>query len=177
MAAKQQGAYLDEEALAGILRVVYAYGYVGILKLNGEVRAGNVFYGVGKRYFMHIIAHDPDYDKYMLGHMVQYLAAVHCIKLGGKECCLMGGSRENKARFGATTMYFSSVDIYRSRLHLALSARRVWAIAARRWLRQARHELAQLARAEGFGARVVARCVALLRRARHGRGAAPDGSK
>lgn len=177
MAAKQQGAYLDEASIGDILRVVHAYGYVGVLKLDGEVRAGNVFYGVGRRYFMHIIAHDPEYDKYMLGHMVQYMAALHCIKLGGKECCLMGGARENKARFGATTMYLSSVDIYRSRLHLALSVRRVWTAAARRWLHQARHDIGQLAKADGFGARLAAGALALLRRARHLRHAPPDGAK
>lgn len=166
MAAKQQDAYIREADIASILGVVHAYGYAGVLTVDGEVRAGNVFYGVGQRYFMHIIAHDPDYDKYMLGHMVQYLAACHCIALGGRECCLMGGGRENKARFGARQMFLCSVDIYRSRTQRLLSMRRVWSAAAARWLHQARYDLGALAETDSFAGRIAARCVALARRAR-----------
>lgn len=163
MAAKQQDAYIKEEDIGNILRVVHAHGYAGVFTVDGVVRAGNVFYGVGGRYFMHLIAHDPDYDKYMLGHMVQYLAACHCIKLGGRQCCLMGGGRENKSRFGAAPMYLDSVDIYRSHLQVLLSARRVWAAAARRRLRQARHDLLQLSQTDSPGGRTAARGLALLR--------------
>jgi hypothetical protein len=166
MAAKQQDAYIREADIASILRVIHAYGYAGVFTVDGEVRAGNVFYGVGRRYFMHIIAHDPDYDKYMLGHLVQYLAACHCITLGGRECCLMGGGRENKARFGAHPTFLCSVDIYRSRTQRLLSMRRVWGAAAVRGLHQARHDFTELAEADSRAGRLAARCLALVRWAR-----------
>lgn len=177
MAAKQHDAYIHEDDIPRILQLIHAYGHVGLLVVDGEVRGGNVFYGVGGRYFMHIIAHDPAYDKYMLGHLVQYLAACHCITLGGRECCLMGGGSENKSRFGARRVYLSSVDIFRSRWHRMLSVRRVWAGAARRWLHQARHDFAQLAHADSAGGRMAARCLALLRSARQLRARLPEAAK
>jgi hypothetical protein len=115
---------------------------------------------------MHVIAHDPDYDKYMLGHMVQYLAACHCINLGGRECCLMGGGRENKARFRAYPKYLDSVDIYRSRFHYLLSWRRLSAGVARRFMHWARHDAARLAHGDSRAARAAATCIALARSAR-----------
>jgi hypothetical protein len=177
MAAKQQEAYIHDADIGNILRVIHAYGYAGVLTVDGVVRGGNVFYGVGQRYFMHIIAHDPDYDKYMLGHMVQYLAARHCITLGGRECCLMGGGRENKSRFGARTMYLSSVDIYRSRWQRMLSARRVWAAGIRHRMHQARHDLSRLAQADNGVGKAVARGLALLRAVRHPRKQHKDAAK
>lgn len=166
MASKQKDAYLAEDHIGEILQLVHAYGFVGILRIDGVVRAGNVFYGVGRRYFMHVIAHDPDYDQYMLGHMVQYMAACHCIERGGRECCLMGGGRENKARFRAVPKYLDSVDIYRSRLQYLLAVRRVAAGSARQMVQRARDSVLELAEADGRGARFAAWCVDLARSAR-----------
>jgi hypothetical protein len=166
MASKQQSAYIDEEQIGKILRLVHAYGFVSVLKIDGAIRAGNIFYGVGKRFFMHVIAHDPDYDKYMLGHMVQYQAACHCIEMGGRECCLMGGGRENKSRFRAFPKYLESVDIYRSRAQLLLGLRRVSSGTVRRLLRGARDSLLQLADAGGRAGRMVAACRAFGRAVR-----------
>jgi hypothetical protein len=156
MASKQQSAYIVEEQVGKILRLVHTYGFVSVLRIDGVTRAGNVFYGVGKRFFMHVIAHDPDYDKYMLGHMVQYLAACHCIELGGRECRLMGGGRESKSRFRAVPKYLESVDIFRSRAQLLLDLRRVSSGALRRLLRGARTNLRQLAGAGGRAGRIGA---------------------
>lgn len=163
MASKQQHAYIREEDIARILKLIHAYGFVGELKINGQVRGGNVFYGVGGRYFMHVIAHDPDYDKYMLGHMVQYLSACFCIDRGGRECCLMGGGRENKGRFRAFPKYLDSVDIYRSRLHFLLDSRRVLAGALRRFVYRSKENFHQLAEADTRAGRAAARVLAFTR--------------
>jgi hypothetical protein len=166
MAAKQQAAYLGDADIAKILRVIHIYGFVGVLRVNGKMRGGNIFYGVGKRYFMHVIAHDPDYDKYMLGHLVQYLAACYCIERGGRECCLMGGGRETKARFGAFPKYLESVDIYRSRLHYLLALRRVAAAATRRFLHRSKQDFLRFAQDDSGAARAAAIILALLRSTR-----------
>jgi hypothetical protein len=166
MASKQQSAYIDDEQAAKILRLVHAYGFVSVLRIDGVIRAGNIFYGVGKRFFMHVIAHDPDYDKYMLGHMVHYLAACYCIELGGRECCLMGGGRENKSRFRAFPKYLESVDIFRSRSQLLLDLRRVLSGSGRRLLRGARSNLLQLVEAEGRAGRIAASCLGFGRAAK-----------
>jgi hypothetical protein len=163
MASKQQSAYIREEDIARILKLIHVYGFVGVLTINGQVRGGNVFYGVGGRYFMHVIAHDPDYDKYMLGHMVQYLSACYCIDRGGRECCLMGGGRENKGRFRAFPKYLFSVDIYRSRLQFLLDARRVLSGALRRFIYRTREDFYQLADTDTRGGRAAARVLAFTR--------------
>ncbi|MFL6671702.1 MAG: GNAT family N-acetyltransferase [Massilia sp.] len=166
MASKQKDAYLAGDHVDQILRLIHAYGFVGILRVDGVIRAGNVFYGVGQRYFMHVIAHDPGYDLYMPGHMVHYMAACYCIERGGRECCLMGGGRENKARFGAFSKYLDSVDIYRSRLQYMLAVRRVSAGTGRQLVQRAKANLLRLAKADGRAARLAALCLELARSAR-----------
>jgi hypothetical protein len=168
MASKQQSAYLGEEQIGKILRLIHEYGHVGVLIIDGVIRAGNIFYGVGTRYFMHVIAHDPEYDKYMLGHIVQYKAACHCIEQGGRECWLMGGGRENKARFGAFPAYFDSIDIYRSRFHLLLGLRRLCSGTARKVLHGAKVNLSRLGRAGHRSGRIAATGLALARAVRQG---------
>jgi hypothetical protein len=168
MAAKQQSAYLRDEDVGKILQLIHRYGYVGVLEIDGAVRGGNIFYGVGQRYFMHVIAHDPDFDKYMLGHMVQYQAACYCIDAGGRECCLMGGGRENKGRFRAYPMYLDSVDIYRSRLRLLLDARRVASGVLRRFAHRARADFLRLADTDSPAGLRAARALAALRALKRG---------
>jgi hypothetical protein len=163
MAAKQQSVYIRPEDIGKIRQLIHRYGFVGVLRIDGVIRGGNIFYGVGRRYFMHVIAHDPDYDKYMPGHMVQYLAACFCIDMAGLECCLMGGGRENKGRFRAVPKYLDSVDIYRSRLHFLLDARRVASGALRRYLHRAREDFYQLADTDTPAGRRAARALAALR--------------
>jgi hypothetical protein len=117
---------------------------------------------------MHVIAHNPDYDKYMPGHMVQYLAACYCIDMGGRECCLMGGGRENKGRFRAVPQYLDSVDIYRSRLRFLLDARRVASGALRRFVHRTREDFLQLADTDSPAGRRAARALAALRALKKG---------
>lgn len=163
MAAKQQGTYIREADIGKILQLIHVYGFMSVLTFDGVIRAGSVFYGVGARYFMHIIAHDPDYDKYMLGYLVQYWGTYFCIEQKGREFCLMGGWREYKERLRAFPKYLDSVDIYRSRFHYLLGMRRVSAGATRQFLHQARHGLRQLAQADSRSGRVAAKCLALAR--------------
>jgi hypothetical protein len=169
MASKQQDSYIREEDVGKILRLIHAYGYVGALTINGVIRGGNVFYGVGGRYFMHVIAHDPEYDKYMLGHMVQYLSACYCIDMGGRECCLMGGGRENKGRFRAYPKYLDSVDIYRSRLRFLLDARRVLSGTWRRFFYRTREDFLQLADSDTRAGQRAARVLDFVRGIKKGR--------
>jgi hypothetical protein len=168
MASKQLSTYLREEDVGKILQLIHRYGFVGVLRIDGVIRGGNIFYGVGRRYFMHVIAHDPDYDKYMPGHMVQYLAACYCIDMGGRECCLMGGGRENKGRFRAVPQYLDSVDIYRSRLRFLLDARRVASGALRRFVHRTREDFLQLADTDSPAGRRAARALAALRALKKG---------
>jgi hypothetical protein len=168
MAAKQQAAYIRDEDVGKILQLIHVYGFVGTLTIDGVIRGGNIFYGVGRRYFMHVIAHDPDYDKYMLGHVVQYSSACHCIDLGGSECWLMGGGRENKSRFRAYPKYLESVDIYRSRLQYLLDAHRVMGGAARRLVRKSKDDLYQLADTDTRAGRAAARLLTMSRSIKQG---------
>jgi hypothetical protein len=176
MSAKHQQAYIRPEDIDKILRLLRVYGLFGVLSIDGKIRAGNVFYRVGSRYFMHVIAHDPEYDKYMLGNIVQYLSVRYCIEHGGRECLLMGGGRANKGRFRALPKYFDNVDIYRSRRDVLLHLRRVSAGVARHVLHVSRERLLALAGAETRVGRIAATCLTWARSVKQTRraGAADD---
>jgi hypothetical protein len=163
MAAKDQSAYISEADIGKILQLIHACGFVAVLTIDGVIRGGNVFYGVRGRYFMHIIAHDPDYDKYMLGNLVQYWVACFCIERKGRECWLMGGGAEHKKSFGASPKYFDSLVIYRSRLHYLSAVRRVMDGAARHSFHRFKQNLLERAQTERGHGRAAARCLELAR--------------
>lgn len=116
MEVKKQNKYLEGKNAECIVRLVQLHGYVGIATINGRICAGNICYCVGTRYFMHIVAHDPEFDVFMLGKLSLYWASCDCINRGGRECWLMGGGRRHKSRFSAQTKHLNTIIIFRSRL-------------------------------------------------------------
>lgn len=116
MAFKEKPNYIQEEEIERLMRIIRAYGRVGIATIDQRICGGNIWYRVGSRCFMHLIAHDPQYNSMMLGNYLVYLGFCDAIQTGVRKCWLMGGGDENKARFGAARISLESLLVYRSRL-------------------------------------------------------------
>ncbi|MFL6672666.1 MAG: GNAT family N-acetyltransferase [Massilia sp.] len=163
MAVKQKKAYIGEQDLGNLMRLIRAHGYVGVASVDGKLCGGSVWYWVGRRNFLHIIAHDPRYDHYKLGNLTLLMGVLDWIERGGRECWLMGGGYAHKSKFQAVTTHLDSLVIYRSRLALLLHYRRACAVAAKSLTRRVRNGVRARARGEGLGGRFFMLCLAVGR--------------
>lgn len=114
MAMKGKSGYLNEIDIERIIKILKKYGMLCVATIDGKICGGSLWYAVGRRYIMHIISHDPAYDRYALGNCINYHTFIYCIEQRGKECWMMGGNEVHKARFGATPFKLYSYRFYRS---------------------------------------------------------------
>jgi hypothetical protein len=131
--------------------------------IEGKLCGGSIWYRVGKRNFMHINAHDPQYDQFMLGNQVLLCGVLHCIRRGGRECWLMGGFGTHKAKFRTSPKYLESVLIYRSRIGMLKHFRRAGVAAAQGLRHRLRQQLRSKASGDGAAARFLGGFLALGR--------------
>ncbi|NNG25130.1 GNAT family N-acetyltransferase [Telluria aromaticivorans] len=116
MLAKGKTDYTGKINTVALVKLMKSHGHIAFATINGNVCGGAMWLSVGKRHFHQIAAHDPEYDRYMLGNQLWMTAILRCLDLGGKECWLMGGADAHKARFRAEKRTFHSIIIYRSKL-------------------------------------------------------------
>lgn len=163
MAFKQKQAYIRDEDVERIIKLIRAYGFIGVATIDGRMCAGHIWYQVGTRFIMHLVTHDPLYDRYMLGNLLLLLTFCDCIERGGRECWLMGGGQQHKLRFLARPSYLDSLVIYRSRGQVVLNLRRAARNAAGLLVDRTRTALHRLSRRDHLAGRASARLLALAR--------------
>jgi hypothetical protein len=163
MAVKRKQIYIGEQEADKLMRMISSHGFVVVATIDGQLCGGSIWYSVGGRDFMHINAHDPRFDQFMLGNQVLVRGILHCIKRGGRECWLMGGFGTHKAKFKAAPQYLETLLIYRSRLGYLFHCRRAGAAAARIVLQRLGQQLQHKARGDGPAARFFALCLQLGR--------------
>ncbi len=163
MALKNKPPYINEEETERILRLVKMYGFVGAVAIDGRVCAGALCYSVGANYFMHVIAHDPQYDDYKLGTICTYLTICECITRNGKEFRFMESSHRYKFDFLGAWLDFDCLTIYRSRADFLLNGDRVLKTAFRAYVRQAKLWLLLAERRDNFISRTAVGFLLVLR--------------
>ncbi|GAB3472413.1 hypothetical protein GCM10027321_45430 [Massilia terrae] len=117
MDAKGCAAYSEKVDRVALLSTLQRYGHLVMATIDDRICAGSISFSVGRKHFHAFIAHDPDYDQYMLGNQMWLAAILYAIELRAEECWLMGGARAHKARFRAKPYTFNSITLYRSRMH------------------------------------------------------------
>lgn len=163
MAVKRKQAYIGEHDVSKMMRMIRSHGFVVAATIDGELCGGGIWYSVGRRGFMHVNAHDPRFDPFMLGNQVLLCGILHWIRCGGRECWLMGGFGTHKAKFRAAAQYLQSLLIYRSRLGYLLHCRRAGSVAARIVLRRLEQQVRKKAAGDGAVARMFTLCLRLGR--------------
>lgn len=145
-------------------------GIVGVARIDGKVAAGAIGFRMGDKYFMHVIAHHPQYNDYSLGILCYYHTICEGIARGAKHFHLLQGRYEYKYRLLAQRNDVLHLDVYRNRLQMLASLREVAAMEMRgrvwlgkQWL------LHDLQRQEGWSYRQLGKLVNYLRQARRAR--------
>ena len=122
MADKNIVSIIDEQETQRIIRLVDACGLVGVITIDGQLRAGAISFQSGANYFLNVLAHDPRYDDYWLGFLCCYLTICECIARGGKEFHFLWGRYDYKYLLGARQRDLDNIVIYRSHLQLLCNA-------------------------------------------------------
>lgn len=147
MAAKNKQSIIDDAEATRLQSLVRSCGLVAVVTIDGRVCAGAISYRVGDNYFLIVLAHAPEYDRYSLGFLCCYWTICACIERGGKEFHFLWGRYDYKRNFLGQLRRLDHLLLYRSHLALALHARlalRSWHRAQQRramlWLHQAKHQ-------------------------------------
>jgi hypothetical protein len=121
MAEKNKESIIDDPETARIIRMVRAYGMVGVARIDNEICAGTISYTIGNNYFLSVLAHAPHYDSYWIGILCCYKTIRECIARGGKEFHFLWGRYDYKFTLLARLRPLKHITIYRSRLHYLLN--------------------------------------------------------
>lgn len=113
---KDPAARLDEAQQAWLRDVVGTHGFVGVIRANGRVCAGVICTRVGRNYFLHVVAHDPDFDAYSPGVLCIYLTVCETILREGREFHFLWGPSAWKRRLRGVQHELNDIVVYRSRL-------------------------------------------------------------
>ena len=136
MAVKKKISLHDEKKTKQLIELVRMHGFVAVETIDGRVCAGVICTRSGANYFMHVIAHDPEYDRYSLGTLCCYLTICECIERSGKEFHFLWGRLEYKYRFLGLQRELDRVAVYRSPAQFMLNGDIALKIAFRGYGRQ-----------------------------------------
>jgi hypothetical protein len=122
IAAKDQVSLHDEEKTKQLIKLVQLHGFVGLITIDGRVCAGAICSKLGANYFLHVLAHDPLYDRYSLGTLCCYLTICESIARAGQTFHFLWGRMDYKYRLQGVQCDLQRVVVYRSRQQFFLNA-------------------------------------------------------
>jgi hypothetical protein len=164
MADKSIVSRIDEEETRWIVDFAKRCGMVGVATIDGRVCCGAIGFRIGQDYFMHVIAHDPQYNDYSLGFLCYYLTICEGIVRRGKRFHLLLGRYEYKYRLLGVTQEFACVDVYRNRWACLRYGARIGRTAYRAAMLKSRLWLLEAERRSDPTSRRVARVVEAARK-------------
>lgn len=114
LAHKGQAPSHTAESLAMLDSILGTYGCVLLARSGGQIRAGVACTHVGKHAYMHVIAHDPDFDQARLGLLCCFMSICESIRRGMREYHLLSGRYDYKRRLLGQQRDFDRIVVYRS---------------------------------------------------------------
>lgn len=144
MASKNKQSGIDREYEREIRALVRRFGVVGVVTIEGRIAAGAIGYRVGANHYLHVIAHDPRYDRVSLGRLCVYAMIRDCIGREAREFHFLWGEYDYKYNFLGVRRDLALLTVYRSRLHVLLHPHLFLATAARLARRRLKPRIAAL---------------------------------
>ncbi|HJV82842.1 GNAT family N-acetyltransferase [Noviherbaspirillum sp.] len=180
MRLKNKVSEIDEDETLRLTRLMQLCGIAFIMRIDGKVVAGSICSRVGGNVFMHISAHNPEYDDFRLGTLCCYLTICEAIRRGARELHFMWGRFDYKYAFLGVRNDYDELTVYRSRVAMLRHARSALKIAFeghRRALKFRLLDIADRQEHDNAGARWVSRILNAVRDLKQTRfGPIADGS-
>lgn len=123
MSGKNKRFHYNEDAIQQLIRLVRKYGTVLIATTESGICAGTICHHVGENFFMHVLAHDPNYNAYGLGKLCCYQSICAAIEQSAKEYHFGWGRNNYKYNMGGVNNDLYRVEIYRSLYRLTQNMR------------------------------------------------------
>jgi CelD/BcsL family acetyltransferase involved in cellulose biosynthesis len=158
-----------EAEVERLIRIAQERGFAGIATIDGKICAGVVNSEVGGNYFGHVLAHDPELNKYSLGMLCCYLTMCEEILRGAQEHHFGWGRYEYKYKLGGVQRDMVSLDVYRSSLRYVLNSAEVARNAVQTYVRQIKFRLLDIEREESANPGPISRFVKALRKVKRSR--------
>lgn len=114
LANKRQSPSHTADSLATLQSMLGAYGCVLLARSGGRIRAGVACTHVGRHAYMHVIAHDPEFDQARLGLLCCFMSICESIRRGLREYHLLSGRYDYKRRLLGQQRDFDRIVVYRS---------------------------------------------------------------
>lgn len=164
MAGKNRISSLDDQETERIIKLVKLCGFISVIKIEGRICAGAIYFRVADHYFTLVNAHDPEYDDFRLGTLCCYLTILECIRRNGRQFHFLWGRYEYKFALLGVCRKLEQISIYRSSLHVMLDARNVFKKGFASRAQLVKFWLLEERRKNNFRGKTLAR---LLRHMRH----------
>ena len=115
MTLKKKKASIDAVEKTRIMDFVRKRGFVGVIRIQGELRAGVILYRLGNNYALRTLAHDAAYDHYSIGitALVLTIERAAMEKIGG-TFFFGWGDEGYKRRLGAHQRELRRLIVYRT---------------------------------------------------------------
>ena len=136
MFSKNKVSAIGKQEAAYLMQLAKSCGFVVACTIEDRICCGMIGYRVGAHYFSFVTAHDPDYDNYRLGLLINYLAISEAIARGGREYHLLWGREPQKALLQGVQRDLDDIHVFRSRLGAARNAGLIVETALRGMLRR-----------------------------------------
>ena len=157
MAGKHKQADTCDRRIEHILRLSRRNGFIGLIRIKGEIFAGTINFRERDNFFLNTVAHDSGFDDYRLGTLCCYLTICECIRQGGNEYHFLWGEYDYKYRLKGQRRRLDHLVVYRSRRHLMLDMRTVAGNVRRDYTRRFKRWLHAIEKQAGIGSRFVHR--------------------
>ncbi|CAN5494102.1 hypothetical protein BH11PSE11_BH11PSE11_30370 [soil metagenome] len=163
MAVKNKSFVILEVEIQRLIQLATANGLVGVVTIDGRVCAGTIACRVGDNFFLRILTHDADFNKYSLGTLCCYLTIAESIRRGAREFHFLWGESEYKYLLSGVRRDLDYVAVFRSRLQLLLNADLAMKAGLRFVKRKAARWLQRARKQDNFSARLAVKTLNLLR--------------
>lgn len=120
MLSKGRRFGMDNVEEARLRAILQERGLVAIIEINEVVCAGLLCTVSGTDVFMHVIAHDPQYDDLRLGFLCCYLTIQSTIAARMTRFHFLWGHYDYKTRLGGKEQPLTRLVLYKSTLHRLL---------------------------------------------------------
>lgn len=117
MANKGRPFAMDDGEQHRLVSLMHQCGFIAVIEIDAQVRAGLLCTQTGRDVYLHVIAHDPRHDDLNLGFLCCYMGIRSAIEQGCVRFHFLWGRSEYKPRFGARPRQLFAVALYKSRLH------------------------------------------------------------
>lgn len=118
MQSKGRRFGMDSAEEGRLQAILHERGLIAIIEIDNVVCAGLLCTVSGTDVFMHVIAHDPQYDDLRLGFLCCYLTIQSAIAARMSRFHFLWGHYDYKTRLGGKEQPLARLVLYKTRLHM-----------------------------------------------------------